>query len=275
MTKHTFAQLESVLRDMDPAPRVLTDDERERAVTTRDLILSTPSAEHVRIAPDRQVRRRRRALVAVAAAATAAVAVPTAIGGATAFASWTATPQPLSRSDVSAAATTCQSALGIGGRDARPVIGEKRGGWTYVLVGGPTGEGACLMSNDLVGTPGDTASKRGFLGTFDADPPSAPTPPPDGFVETESMQGSIPLRGRLPFTTTDGWLSWVSGYVGGDVVGISLHPPMGPDVTATVSQGRFSAWWPANGAKQGAGGVWTYTVTLADGTSRPAQPAGY
>lgn len=269
MTKRTVADVENVLRELDPAPEALTDDERLRAAATRDRILASPSTQHVRIAPDRRVRRRRRALVAVAAAATAAIAVPTAIGGGTAFASWTATPQSLPRSDAAAAAATCRSALGIDDRKARAVISEKRGGWTYVLVEGTAGEGACLMPQDLIGTSGEAASKKGFLGTFDSDPAEAPTPARDGFVETGSMEGSIPIRGRLPFTSADGWLSWVSGYVGSDVVGVTVHPPMGPDVIATVSQGRFSAWWPANGAKPGAGGAWTYTVTLADGTSRP------
>lgn len=271
MTKRTFAELEVVLREMDPAPRILTEDERQRASATRDRILSTPGVEHVRTGSDRKNRHRGRALGAVAIAATVAIAVPAAIGGGSAFASWTATPQPLSRSDAAAAATTCQSALGIDGRSARAVISEKRGGWTYVLVESPAGEGACLMPEKLIGSSDSGARKKGLFGTFNTDPPEAPTPSPDGIVENGSMGGSVSLPGRLPFTSTDGWFSWVGGYVGSDVTGVTVHPPVGPDVEATVSQGRFSAWWPAGEARgdnPGVSGAWSYTVTLVDGTSR-------
>lgn len=271
MTKRTFADLEDVLREMDPAPRILTEDERHRATATRDQNLSTPGVEHVRTGPARKNRHRGRALAAAAIAATAAVAVPAVIGGGSAFASWTATPQPLSRPDAAGAATTCQSALGIDDRSARAVISEKRGGWAYVLIDSSAGEGACLMPEDLIGTSDSAARKKGFFGTFSPDP-EAPTPARDGIIEDHSMGGTVSLPGRLPFTSTDGWFSWVSGYVGSDVTGVTVHPPVGPDVEATVSQGRFSAWWPAGEARgdsPGVSGAWSYTVALADGTSRP------
>lgn len=75
----------------------------------------------------------------------------------------------------------------------------------------------------------------------------------------------------LPFTTDDGWLSWVQGYVGSGVTGVTVHPPVGPDVEATVADGRFAAWWPSNppSSKHSAAmGAWTCTVTLADGSTR-------
>lgn len=133
------------------------------------------------------------------------------------------------------------------------------------------------MPEDLIGAPDGAARKNGFFGTFDVDPPEAPTPARDRIVETESMGGSVSLSGRLPFSTTEGWFSWVSGYAGSDVTGVTVHPPVGPDVEATVSQGRFSAWWPAGDARgdnPGVSGGWTYTVTLADGTTRPVDTKG-
>ncbi|MCL3816978.1 hypothetical protein [Aeromicrobium wangtongii] len=271
MSKRTFADVEVVLREMDPAP-ILTDDERHRAAATRDRILSTPGVEHVPTGAERKKRHRGRALVAAAIAATAAVGVPTVIGGGSAFASWTATPQPLSRSNAAAAATTCQSALGIDDQRARVVMSEKRGGWTYVLLESPAGEAACLMPEDLIGSTDSGARKKGFFGTFVTDAPEAPALAPDAIDEDVSMGGSVSLPGRLPFTSTDGWFTWVTGYVGSDVTGVTVHPPVGPDVEATVSQGRFSAWWPAGEARgdnPGVSGAWSYTVTLADGTSRP------
>lgn len=272
MTKHTFADLERVLREMDRAPRTMTDGELQRAANAREQILSTPRAEPVRVGPDRQRRPRGRTLVALALTAAAAVGVPATIGGGAAFASWTATPTPLSRSSAAEAAATCQAALGGDSRGGRAVMGEKRGGWAFVLVDSPAGESACLMSEGLIGSSGGAARKNGFFGTFAADPPEAPAVARDGIVESESMGGSVPVSGRLPFTTTDGWFTWVRGFVGDDVTGVTVDPPVGPDVRATVSQGRFSAWWPSgepSGSNPGVSGAWSYTVTLADGTTRP------
>ncbi|MGL5823697.1 MAG: hypothetical protein ACRCYU_02485, partial [Nocardioides sp.] len=65
-----------------------------------------------------------------------------------------------------------------------------------------------------------------------------------------------------------------SGYVGSDVVGVTVDPPVGPDVEASIQEGRFSAWWPAGEARgdnPGVSGAWTYTVTLADGSTRQAE----
>ncbi|MFI5428904.1 hypothetical protein [Aeromicrobium sp. UC242_57] len=265
MTKHTFAHLDAVLREMDPAPPTLTDDERRRAVVARDRIMATSTDEQVQIGPDRQKRHRGRALVAAAITVTAAVAAPTLIGGGSAFASWTATPKPLSGSAATAAATTCRSALGIDDQRAQAIISEVRGTWTYVLVEGPAGEGACLMPD------GDTNRKSGFFGSYNPEPSDAPPLASDDIDETWSMGGSVTVPGRLPFSSTEEWFSWVSGFVGSDVTAITVHPPVGPDVEATVSHGRFSAWWPAGEARgdnPGVGGGWSDTLTLADGTSQ-------
>lgn len=267
MTKHTFAHLDDVLREMDPAPPTLTEDERHRAAATRDRIMATPSEGHVRIEPERKKRHRGRALVAVAIAATAAVAVPTLIGGGSAFASWTATPEPLSRSAATAAASTCRAALGIDDQGAQAVISEMRGNWTYVLLEGPAGEGACMLPD------GHANRKDGFFGNYNTDPPEAPTPARDGIDETWNMEGSVTVPGRLGIGSSEEWFSWVNGYVGSDVAGVTVHPPVGPDVEATVSHGRFSAWWPGeppSSDNPAVGKGWTYTVTLADGTTQRA-----
>jgi hypothetical protein len=47
-----------------------------------------------------------------------------------------------------------------------------------------------------------------------------------------------------------------------------VHVPSGPDVEASVEGGRFAAWWPT--VNPGETEAWTYTVTLADGSTRPA-----
>lgn len=268
MTRYTDARIEDILREMDPAPPALTEDERERAAAARDLILGTSSVG-VRVEPRR--RTGRSLLVAAVLVAVVAVAVPTAIGGGTAFASWAATPQPLPQPAAESAAATCRSALEVDDPRVRAVIGEKRGGWTYVLIKGPAAEGACLMPDDFMSTPRSADRAGGFFGSYDVDPPDAPTPARDALIETESMLGAVSVPGRFPFSSTKGWFTWVNGHVGGDVTGVTVDPPVGPDVEATVSRGRFTAWWPADearGDRSGVSGAWTYTVTLADGTTR-------
>ncbi len=110
------------------------------------------------------------------------------------------------------------------------------------------------------------------MGSYSPDPDEPPTVARDRILETSSQEGSVSTPGRWPFTTHDGYVSWVEGYVGSDVTGVTLHPPVGPDIEASVRNGQFTAWWPRGvfeGDKPGAGGAWTYSVTLADGSTRP------
>ena len=109
------------------------------------------------------------------------------------------------------------------------------------------------------------------MGGYDPDPVEAPTLARDRIVETESMQGSVPIPGRWPFSTDDGWFSWVGGYVGSDVTSVTVHTPIGIDVEASVANGRFAAWWPSaqpSSENLEVMGAWSYTVTLADGSTR-------
>lgn len=109
-------------------------------------------------------------LIPVGLLTAAAVAVPAILGGDPAFASWTAIPEPIPPSDAQAAATTCRMALGISEQGARVVIGERRGGWTYVLLDGPAGEAACLMPDDIVGANNVADRRSGFFGSYDPTP---------------------------------------------------------------------------------------------------------
>ncbi len=194
------------------------------------------------------------------------------LSGGSAFASWTPKPEPLSTAAVSKAATTCRAALEVPDRGERVVIAERRGGWTYVLIAGPQAEGACLMPDDLVGHQDPAGHKdEGFFGGYDTDPTEVPTVARDRIVETESMAGSVPSRGLWPFRQDEGWFSSVQGHVGSDVTGVTVHTPVGPDVEASVAHGRFAAWWPSDrpsSENPEAMGAWTYTVTLADGSTR-------
>lgn len=275
MTNHTaFARTAAALRDLDPATTTFTEDQRQRADAMLGRILASPSHERVRTETDLPRRRRGRMLIPVGLLTAAAVAVPTILGGDPAFASWTAIPEPIPPSDAQAAATTCRMALGISEQSARVVIGERRGGWTYVLLDGPAGEAACLMPDDIVGANNVADRRSGFFGSYDPDPVDAPTPPREGIIQTESAGGTVAIPGRIGVGTREGWFSWVTGYAGRDVTSVTVHPPVGPDVEASLNGGRYSAWWPAGSARgdnPGTGGAWTYTVTLTDGTTQPVE----
>jgi hypothetical protein len=275
MNRHTFDTMTTAaLRDLDPAPTtVLTDEELERADATFIRILATPSHAQVRAEPGRPRWRRRRLLVSAGLVAAAGAGIPALLlGGGSAFASWTPKPEPLTAAAVSEAAGTCRAALAVPDHGERVVIAERRGGWTYVLIAGPEAEGACLRPDDLVGhqDPEDHRAD-GFFGGYTTEPVEAPTPARDRIVETESTAGSVPTPGLWPFSKDEGWFSSVQGYVGSDVTGVTVHTPVGTDVEASVANGRFAAWWPSDQPSSENSEVmaaWTYTVTLADGSTR-------
>lgn len=269
MTKRAVDALTTAaLRDLDPAGApVLTDAELERADATFARILATPGHDHGPEEAARPGRRWARLLVPVGLVGVGVTAM--LFDGGPAFASWTPEPEPVPAA--AGAAATCRSAFGVSEEGEQVEIAERRGEWTYVLLAGPEGTASCLMPEELVGhrVPGD--HEVGFFGSAGTDPAAPVTVARDGIVETGSMGGSFPLPGRWPFTTRDGYVEWVDGHVGSDVTGVTVHPPVGPDVEASVDNGRYAAWWPrgeVQGDNPGAGGAWSYTVTLADGSTR-------
>ena len=136
-------------------------------------------------------------------------------------------------------------------------MAERRGEWTYLLLAGSGTEAICLMPDDLVGQ--DPAAREDFFGSYDTDTVAPPTLDPDRIDETTSMQGS----------TEEGWFSSVEGYAGSDVTGVTVHTSSGLDIEASVAGNRFAAWWPSS--KQSSdqpAETWSYTVHLADGSTR-------
>ena len=249
----------AALRLLDPAPRIdLTEAERARADAVFASIVATPSGEPVPVDAERPHRRRTPLLVMLGLAGAAGVAIPGLLfGGGTAFGSWTPTPAPLTDVDGAAAATTCRAALDVPDRGERVAVAERRGDWTYVLLAGPGTQATCLMPNDRVGQ--NPIDREDFFGSYDAEPVASPTVARDRVDETSSMQGS----------TEEGWFIWVEGYVGSDVTGVTVHPSSGPDIEASVVGDRFAAWWPTSQpSSDHPTETWSYTVHLADGSSR-------
>lgn len=276
MTKHTAplddATIDAALRRLVPAPKTeLSDPERERAEATFARIVATPTdapVSAVTIEPGSTAktrRRRNRLLIAagfVCTAAVTGVAVPGLLfGGDSAYASWTPTPEPLTGEAADAAAATCYAALDVQNQGERVTVAERRGQWTYILLAGPKAQATCLMPDDLIGAQGPgEQSKDGFFGSYSPDPSPAPALDADGIEETTSMDGS----------TDEGWFVWAEGYVGSDVTGVTVQTSSGLNITASVVDGRFAAWWPAvvQSSDNPDGESWSYTVHLADGSQR-------
>jgi hypothetical protein len=244
------------LRHLDPAPRTdMTKAERERADAAFARIVATPGDEPVPLEADRPIRRRSRLLVALG---LAGAAIPVLLlGGGTAYGSWTPRPEPLTEVAAVKAATTCRTALDVPDREERVAMAERRGEWTYLLLAGSGTEAICLMPDDLVGQ--DPTAGDDFFGSYDTDTVAPPTLDPDRIDETTSMQGS----------TEEGWFSSVDGYVGSDVTGVTVHTSSGLDIEASVAGNRFAAWWPSSRqSSDQPAQTWSYTVHLADGSTR-------
>jgi len=264
MRRHDYdTAITATLRHLDPAPRTdLTEAEIERADVAFARIVATPGDEPAAVEPDLPRRRRGRLLVAAGLAGAAGIAVPGVLllGGGTAYASWTPTPEPLSDVAAAEAATTCRAALAVRDRGERVAVAERRGEWTYVLLAGRGTEAICLMPDDLVGQE-DPANHReeGFFGSYDPDKAGPPTLAPDRIDETTSAEGS----------TDEGWFTWSEGYVGSDVTGVTVHTSSGLHIEASVTGNRFAAWWPSQEqSSDHPAETWSYTVHLADGSTR-------
>jgi hypothetical protein len=272
MNKRTVETMTTAaLRDLDPAgSAVLTNAERGRADATLTRILATPSHDPAPKTSGRPRRRRGRLLVPVGLGGVAVTALLFS-GGGSALASWTPKPEALTGAAATKAVAACRTALGRSSQGEPAAIAERRGEWTYVIMNSPQENVSCLMSEKFLEQGDPTDTTEGFMGDYDAEPVKAPSVARDNLIETDSAGGSFPLPGRWPFTTTSGFVEWVQGYVGSDVVGVTVHPPVGPDVVASVVNGQFATWWPRGvikGDQPGGGGGWSYTVTLADGTTR-------
>lgn len=88
-----------------------------------------------------------------------------------------------------------------------------------------------------------------------------------------SSEGSVPAQGPWPFARK-GWFTLLEGVVGSDVAGVTVRTPIGTDVVASVSDGRFAAWWPSDPPSSKhpeVMGNWSYTVTLSDGSTHQVE----
>jgi hypothetical protein len=277
------------LRSLDPAdvdPQVAVGHRAQEALAR---ILASDVSEPTTTTPVNTgwARRPRRrwavagaALVAVAVLIAApgmlkgktAVVVPRALGGNTAFASWSATTKVITPAEAALAGKRCKADQlhDINTPAARKIVDssqirliDRRGAWTMVYLGGgvlPEYGAICLNEYDSQGA----LLAGGGGGAASGGPGTAPV-----------ASNTVALFTGLAFGSQSGGTSCVVGQVGSDVASVVINTIEHGPVEATIQNGYFAAWWPVPGpwALPTAATLWpSYTITLKDGTIRANIP---
>src|SRR5690606_4074707 len=207
-----------------------------------------------------------RALPIAAAVAAVAVIAPSLYNDDSAFASWTAQPATAAVDDVAEAGRLCADFFAVIPvidelRDPQVALAEQRGAWTYtVLTTADHKYVDCLMELD-----------RGLLGNL-----FGPARTQGGGGVTQ-LSAEAPAADRIEAAMYGGTGSGdadvvvlaVSGRAGDDVQSVVAHTPTTGDVQASVHEGYWAAWWPAElgEAESSTMDGLSFTVTLRDGSS--------
>lgn len=267
--------LTQALTDLDAAPPTqLTAAEQARADAALARILdtdrTTTPAPTLPIGSRRQRRLARGVLlVAAALALTLVISMSGLIGGGTAYASWTARPAQLPIAEQEELAEQCRGYLtdpsgpetpGIPTapdlRASELVVADTRGDWSYVVLSGADGlEATCLIEerSGFSIFPWASGTAAGSFGFVAPPPPAADRIIGTGLMATSADEGSY-------------WST--EGHVGSDVAAVQIVTDAGTTIDATVTAGRFAAWWPERvslGDTDGLAHV-RYRITLTDGT---------
>ena len=270
------------LRSLDPAADV---DQQvvagPRAQDTLARILATGSAGPATPPPGRTgwARPRRRWLLAGAAlvGAGALVVAPGMVRDQSAFATWSATPTAVAPGPAAVAGQDCRTHHALiatrrsqGGQSglgpdravvetADILLVERRGAWSFVLLGDAGGfEATCLLRD----TPGGRVSQMGSSGTLEA-----------GTVASVAAV----TNGANAMIYEDGIYREITGRVGSDVASVVINTREQGPIDASVHGGYFAAWWPGPPI---AGAVSTdpqptITLTLKDGTTNADIPMAH
>lgn len=207
---------------------------------------------------DARLRRPRTRMVRLAAAgvvASSTLTVTVLGGGQQAYAGWTAYPAGLSLGEDSVVTQQCQrwAANSTTQAPTQPVLSERRGDDALALLRGRDGLLIVCHQHLVPGEPVGGSSETRM--TED--------PSPDGLI---SDRGSAFANDEgSPIVRT------VTGRVGSDVTAVTVHTREQGDVTATVRNGYFAAWWPGESFEPTAGPLpmqFSFTAVLGDGSKR-------
>ncbi len=165
--------------------------------------------------------RKRRAFGISAAATSLAGALGFALVAPTSsFASWTEVPTPIQVHLGDPALASCLTALPA---VRQPLVGERRGRFTTVLLTVDGGTSICIVDDD------ETLA-------------TASVPDPD---LRRGQAISLLANGGV---VDEGGARYVYGRVAREVAGVTVLLEDGVRVTASVANGYYVAWWPAPGA---------------------------
>jgi len=198
--------------------------------------------------------RRPRTLVAatgVAALAVAGAVVVPGLTGGSAYASWTASPDPLVGADLAQADRLCGESAG-----GDTLVAERRGVFRFLVSSDGVEVSDCLVDGD--GTGGGSTTRLA-----DLDAPTAREALVGGYMTTWGPR--------------NGDVTAIHGPTGDDVNGVTVVRSNGYRVEATVESGWWAAWWPGRADEDA-----TIVVHRTDGTSSapirvddPAANAGF
>ena len=234
--------------------------------------------------PGSRTRRRVRWLLPAAAAAvlTGALVISNSLGGdQSAYATWTQDPQPLTGKTLERAEAACldqakQFAAPVRGvpQDIQPTVdldsirtvtAEQRGQYLFVTMA--TDNGSTVQCFFDAANPDRATAAGGGVST--ASSPEL----------TPLAADAVDILGPGMMGGPEGGFAFLTGRVGADVTGITLHSE-GQTVEATVDNGYTAAWWPyeiSTDAIERGGGldpIITVDVHLADGSVLTNVPTG-
>lgn len=134
---------------------------------------------------------------------------------------------------------------------AQPVIAERRGVWTTVVLAGDDGFKALCITDES--SPFFAKGMIGSVGT-----PAGYVPPgPRELIATDLGYGTV----------NNGELSLAAGYAGSDVAAVVYRSPTHGAVAATVSRGHFALWLPGTELEGASRDGVELEVTYRDGST--------
>jgi hypothetical protein len=224
---------------------MINETDLRDAFATRASEVPSAAVARLRAVDYRPRTRRVRPPVALGALAGAGsiTAVVLAIVGlgtnaSSAFAGWSATPTQASPAQTSKAEAACKAQLGSAlPTGDQPVLSDTRGPFTIVIFSNGTDSNAsCINGPSFTSAFGAAGSNLTV---------------PAGRVQLTTSH----------FATSGDPYTVVEGHVGAGVTGVVLSLTDGKTVTATLSNGWFTAWWP------GSADATSADVTTAGGSS--------
>lgn len=293
------------LRSLDPAPATTRADLQRKEDVFAMITATDPDQGSANDQIPVPLPRRKRpvtrwASLGLAAAGLTAIALVVPGLGASdqAYAAWSATPTGLDAATAAAVTQACQemtaSAVtdlttdlpeGVTAEIPPPtaafsaVVTERRGDVVSVVLATPEGSGPQWIAQCLAAVPDgatEVPSLISMVQAYSADTQLAGSDLAPAVTSSVLDDGTGGADKRIPYSTID------TGLVGADVASVTIHAG-DKAVEATVSGGRYTAWWPNESTMPAPtsaddldpekvleapdpNGDLTYDVTLKDGT---------